>query len=81
MRTTISIDDKLLRAIKRRAADTDRTLSAVIEDAVRAELARDSVTGKPSRSQKVVTFKGNGVRPGVNLNSTAELIDLMEGAQ
>jgi hypothetical protein len=27
------------------------------------------------------TFKGNGVRPGVNLDSNAELLDIMEGRQ
>ena len=40
MRTTIQLDDQLLLEAKKHAAQTGRTLKAVIEDALREALAR-----------------------------------------
>lgn len=40
MRTTIRLDDELLREAKRLAAETNQTLTAVIEEALRERLAR-----------------------------------------
>jgi plasmid stability protein len=77
MRTTLVIDDDLMAATKVRAAQLHRTLSAFVGDAVREKLLR----GEETPSKEVVslkTFKGKGLRPGVNLNSHAELMDLME---
>ena len=78
MRTTIEIDDDVMRAVKRQAADTNRTLRAVIEDALRASLIQQKMRGELEPKEKLITFKGNGVRPGVNLDSTSELLDVMD---
>lgn len=80
VRTTIRLDDRLLRDLKKHAAARGRTLTAVIEDAVRqflghAGAAADRTKATPFR---VVTFKG-GLRPGVDLDDSAALLDLMEG--
>ncbi|NNM47576.1 CopG family ribbon-helix-helix protein [Knoellia koreensis] len=40
MRTTITIDDELLAEAKQLAARTHRTVSSVLEDALREQLAR-----------------------------------------
>jgi hypothetical protein len=79
MRTTVRIDDHLFQQAKRAAADSHRTLAAIIEDALRLSLQRQS--GAPAKRPpfRMRTFKGNGVRPGVNLDSNAELLDIMEG--
>ena len=78
MRTTIRLDDDLLRAAKRRAVETDRTLTAVIEDALRAALAvRAERTGE---RPGLPTFEGGGLQRGVDLDDTASLLDLMEGS-
>ena len=79
MRTTISIDDKLLGDAKRRAAETQRTLSTVVEDALRAELGRGHGARARPTKEKVVTFRGEGLKPGVNLDSSSELLEVMEG--
>lgn len=39
MRTTIRLDDELWLAVKTRAAEARRSMSAVIEDSIRAGLA------------------------------------------
>lgn len=40
MRTTIRLDDGLLAEVMRLAADTGRSMSEIVEDALRASLAR-----------------------------------------
>ena len=76
-RTTIRLNDHLLVEVKRLAASTRRTLTAVIEDALRAALTRHGEPG-PRRRTKLTTFKGRGLRPGVDLDDTAALLDRME---
>ena len=80
MRTTIRLDDRLLRELKKHAATRGRTLTAVIEDAVRQFLARTAPgDGRPkSPPFRVITFEGR-LRPGVDLDEGAALLDLMEG--
>jgi hypothetical protein len=79
MRTTIRLDDQLLRDAKAVAAQTGRTLTEVIEDALRESLSRRKKGG--SRKQVILpTFRGNGLLPGVDLDDSAALLDLMDRA-
>lgn len=76
MRTTIRLDDHLLRAAKQHAAERGTTLTAVIEDALRELLARrEPIDRTPFR---LVAFGKGGLRPGVDLDDSASLLDLME---
>lgn len=77
MRTTIRMDDALLRQAKEYAARTGTTLTRVIEDAVRELLARRT-TRRVRDPVHLPTFDGQGLQPGVDLDDTAELIDLMD---
>jgi hypothetical protein len=77
MRTTIRLDDQLLAEAKQLAARTGRTLTAVIEDALRLSLRQTS--SRRRRRVELPTFKGgNGLQPGVDLDDSAALLDLME---
>ncbi len=78
MRTTLTIDDALLAEYKRVAADTHRTLSYVIQDALRETLAR---RGEAAGQQPVrlPVIGGGGLRPGVDLDDNARLLELLEG--
>jgi hypothetical protein len=77
MRTTIRIDEQLLKDARQFAIRTGKTLTAVIEDALRESLARQqgNTVHDPVR---LVTFRGNGLLPGVDLDDSASLLDLME---
>jgi predicted transcriptional regulator len=77
MRTTIRMDDDLLEAAKAAAAGAGQTLTRFIEDAVRRQLAvRDHVE---SASQvDLPLFSGDGVHAGVDIDSNAALLDLMD---
>jgi hypothetical protein len=77
MRTTIRLDETLLARAKELAARTGRTLTAVIEDALRAALAQSRGRRRGERIE-VPTFGAGGVRPGVDLDDTASLFDSME---
>lgn len=78
MRTTIRLDDELLSAAKRHAVETGRTLTAVIEDALRQALARRS-SGHRARAVELPIARGGGrLQPGVDLDDSAALLELME---
>jgi len=80
MRTTIRLDDALLRDAKTHAAQTGRTLTAVIEDALRASLQRSH--SRPERPIPVFRpVRHSGLQPGVDLSDSADLLDLMEGTR
>lgn len=70
------MDDELLAEAKALAAHSRRSLNSVMEDAVREMLARH---GERRRTPvDLPTFRGNGLRPGVDLDDTADLYDLMD---
>jgi hypothetical protein len=77
MRTTIRLDDHLLKEAKQFAARTGRTLTAIIEDALREALSRSHKRQKLARV-KLPTFRGRGLRPGVDLDDTASLLEIMD---
>lgn len=77
MRTTIRLDDDLLARAKAYAAHSGRSLTRVIEDALRVLLER-AETPRQGRPFKMVTFKGAGLQPGVDLDDSAALLDRME---
>jgi hypothetical protein len=77
MRTTIRLDDQLLKSAKRLARDTGTSLTAVIEDALRQILSR-RVIKQPRNPVKLTTVSGRGVRPGVDLDDSSALLDFME---
>jgi Arc/MetJ family transcription regulator len=78
MRTTIRLDAQLLAEAKKRAAETGRSLTALISDALRETLGRRP-RRSPRKSIRLRTVKGDGLQPGVDLDDSAALIDRMEG--
>ena len=77
MRITLELDTELLAAARRIAVAAGRSLSEVVEDALRATLPRRQKSRRGSRV-RLTTITGNGLRPGVDLDNSAELLDLME---
>ena len=65
MKTTIEIDDALLRRAKLLAAKQDSTLKTVFEAALRAYLERPSETSAPFQLRKHA-FGGRGLQPGLD---------------
>ncbi len=79
MRTTIKIDDELLAEAKLRAAQTGRTLNDVVADALRESFARRE--RHDTERPKLPVFQGSRLMPGVDLDDSAALLELMESEQ
>jgi hypothetical protein len=78
VRTTLNIDDSLLREAKANAARKGRTLTAVVEDALRESLARMG-SAPPRESVELPTFRGEGgLMPGVDLDDNAAVRALLD---
>lgn len=75
MRTTLSIDDNLLNAAKERARARGTTLGAVVEDALRREMAPRETTDV---KRPPVFRGGTGLRPEVDPTSNRAMRELLD---
>lgn len=73
MRTTISIDEQLGTAARKRAAEAGLSFSALVSRALREFLWRESVQEEPPPFC-LITVGGEGPLPGVDLDRTADLL-------
>jgi hypothetical protein len=78
MRTTVRLEDDLLRRAKRHAAENRTTLTHLLDQALRELLSRREHLADRERVA-LPTFRGDGLQPGVDLDDSAALLDLMEG--
>jgi len=81
MRALLEIDEEVFAAAKREAARRGQSLSTFVELALSAFVAPAPRKDPPRRERKRVelpTFRGQGLRPGVNLDDSAALLELME---
>jgi Arc/MetJ family transcription regulator len=76
MRTTISIDDEVMRSAKQRAAAEGKTLGQLVTEALRERVVRRPRRGRERYAP--VTFGEGGTRPGVDLTNNAAVRDLMD---
>jgi len=77
MRTTLDLDDRLIRAAKKRAVDDGEPLTRVIERALRVYLNPPRAASRPFRL-KLLIKKGR-VRPGVDFDDRDSLYERMDG--
>ena len=77
MRTTVRLDDALLEQARAEARRRGGTLTSLIEESLRRELAQSH----PDQRSKVVLPVSTAVgwvRPGVDINDSAGLLAIME---
>ena len=72
MRTTLVLDDSLLRAARHRAAAHDTTLSEVINEALRQLI---SAPQSPARAVKLPTFGNRKHRQKITPQDIARALD------
>ena len=77
MRTTLDINDQLLAAARRVAAEKGTTLTAFVEHALAASLTRRGVTASSYRLQWK-THRGRTLH-GVDVSDRDRLFERMEG--
>ncbi len=80
MRTTVRLDENLLRQAKREAHQRGVTLTSLLEQGLRLVLAR-SRPQAPAHPRVIlpVSKARGGTLPGVDLNDSDALLDRMEG--
>ena len=78
MRTTVRLDDALLEQAQREARRRGQTLTALMAEGLRLILAKG--TASPRRHLVVLPMckVGGGTLPGVDLDDSAALLDIME---
>ena len=76
----IILEDSLHREAKAYAARHGTTLAGLIEEALRIRLSRKE-NSKRKRKIRLRTFRGDGLQPGVSLDSMAGVYDRMEGTE
>jgi hypothetical protein len=79
MRTTVRLRDDLLRRARQRAAREGRTLTSLIEEGLSLVLTGPVKPGGRRRIELPVSTATGGLLPGVDLNRSAELEDVMSG--
>ena len=77
MRTTLTLDDRLAAALKKKAYDTGQSFKDVVNQTLRAGLEAGQVLPKP-RPFKCKTYSLGGPRPGINLDKALQLAGELE---
>lgn len=72
------MEEGLLRRAKRIAAQRETTLTAILEEALREWLDRQRKGRRRARVDLPVSDARGGVRRGVDLDDTADLLERME---
>ena len=76
MRTTLTLDPDVARALRRLARDGERPFKEVVNTTLRAGLARH---GQPRRRRyRLKPQSLGGVQPGFNLDKALQLADSLE---
>lgn len=78
MRTTVRLDPALMAKAREEAARRGETLTALIERGLRLVLARPVQRQAKPRVRIPVSSARGGTCPGVNLDNSAALLDLLE---
>ena len=73
MRTTISIDDQLGKAARKRATRANMSFSALVSRALREFLCKEDLR-EESPPFRLITAGGEGTLPGIDLDRTSALL-------
>jgi hypothetical protein len=77
-RTTLTLDDDVAAGLRRAARATGRPFRVIVNEALRSGL--EAQRAPPPTPFKVLAAD-LGIRPGVDLDAIAELIDRVEGTE
>jgi len=77
MRTTVRLPEDLLRRVRNKAHREGRTLTSLIEEGLRLVLS-DTNQIRRKHVQLPVSKASGGTLPGVDLNRSSDLTDVME---
>ena len=79
MRTTVRLDDALMRRAKNEAAKRGETFTSLVEKGLRLVLAQPVKRAERVTVRLPVCKRGGGTLPGVDISNSADILDRMEG--
>jgi hypothetical protein len=77
MRTTLTIDDRLAKALKALAHRSGKPFKRVVNETLQAGLAAGAAPPR-ARRYRVKTVSLGGARPGIDLSKALRLADALE---
>ena len=78
MKTTLLLDDEIHRQAKQASARLGIPLTRFIEEAIRLRINSESATRAELVRRLPVCKKKGGLRSGIDLDNTAELLDVLD---
>ena len=78
MRTTVRLDDALLERAKKVARERGVTLTSLLDQGLRLVLASGTGQAQPTPVELPICTAGGGVLPGVDLDDSVSVLDLLE---
>ena len=78
MRTTLNINDTLLKEAKKCSIERNCSLGEIVDEALRLSLMTQSKSGSTAIVRPLKTFAGSGIQPGVDLSSNGSILETMD---
>ena len=72
------MDDALLDQVRREAERRGETVTSLVEKGLRLVLAQTKPSQPRSKISLIVSHAGGGLSPGIDLDDSAGLLDVME---
>jgi hypothetical protein len=79
LRTTVRLEEGLLETAKAQAAREKKTLTSLIEEGLRLVIAKSQAPVPRAKVELPVSTCSGGPLPNVDINKSAELLDILEG--
>ena len=78
MRTTVRLNEKLLKEAKKKAAEEGTTLTALLDQGLRMVLREETPAYGQTKKFQLTTVKG-AMKPGIDPSSNAQMLDIADG--
>jgi hypothetical protein len=79
LRTTIRLEESLLEQAKAEAARQNKTLTSLVEEGLHLVLKEARKPADRKRTPMPVSKRTGGTWPGIDINNSADLLDIMDG--
>ena len=79
MRTTLNINDTLLKKAKKCSIERNCSLGEIVDEALRLSLVTQKKSDTAAIARPLKTFAGSGIQPGIDLNNNASVLEAMDG--
>jgi len=79
LRTTIRLEESLLEQAKAEATRRNTTLTSLVEEGLHLVLKEAQKPMGRKRTPMPVSKRTGGTWPGVDINNSADLLDIMDG--